>query len=368
MSEAEIRRIDLPRLVFDHQNPRLVEFELGDEPSEKDIIQVLWATMDVWELVQSIAASGFFAHETLLVLADADRYIVIEGNRRLAAVKILLDPGLVPSRRVRIPAITAEQRESLSQLPSQLVQSREAAWRYLGFKHVNGPAKWSSFAKSQYIADVYRNVKVGLEDIARQIGDNHRTVYRLYRGLMVLEQAERLDVFDREDRWKGHFSFSHLYTGLDYSGIRSFLALRETAADSNNFVPDDKKGELGELLLWLYGSKRKDTKPIVQRQNPDLRQLDAVVANVEAIAALRNGFALEYAFEKSRPVTNRFAESLQESKAKLEHARALLSEGYHGAPQLLSMAGAVVNLASDLYDEMARKSSPGRRRRITEIE
>ncbi len=366
MSETVIKPIELSRLLFDRKNPRLVEFDLSPKASDQEIIRILWETMDVRELVQSIAASGFFEHESLLVVASNNLYTVIEGNRRLAAVKLLLDPSLKPFPEVNIPCIAGSLRKKLSQLPSLVVTSRDEAWRYLGFKHVNGPAKWSSFAKAQYIADVHRRVEVDLGDIAEQIGDTHRTVYRLYRGLVVLEQAERLRVFKKGDRWKKHFSFSHLYTGLDYQGIQSFLGLREEVDDATDFVPKDKKGELGELFLWLYGSKKNDKAPIVKSQNPDLRRLDAVLNNIESRAALRNGYSLDYAFKASQPASRRFSEALQRSKADLESARALLSEGYDDTPQLLSMAKAVRNLACDLYDEMIRRGSSSSGEQISE--
>ena len=129
---------------------------------------------------------------------------------------------------------------------------------------------------------------IGLEDIARQIGDTHKTVQRLYRGLMVIEQAERMKVFSREDRWYNHFSFSHLYAGINYPGISGFIGLRpETDEHAGSWYPAEKGQELRELCLWLYGSKREDdTPPVIQTQNPHLRQLDAVVANREALAAL----------------------------------------------------------------------------------
>ena len=159
------------------------------------------------------------------------------------------------------------------------------AWRYLGFKHVNGPAKWSSYAKSLYIAKIHRNFGIKLEDIAKQIGDTHRTVQRLFRGLMVIEQAERMKVFRREDRWRNHFSFSHLYTGLDYDGISTFIGLRPETEEDQEPVPLDKKNELGELCRWMYGSKKEEIPPVIETQNPHLRWLDSVVSNKEAVAA-----------------------------------------------------------------------------------
>ena len=363
MSTSDIsNRMKVSELVFDSGNPRLVEYDLGNNPSEAEIIQLLWQVMDVRELVLSIEASGFFHHEPLIVSQEDGKNVVIEGNRRLAAVKLLLDPGMAESLEINVPLISEVEKGALQELPV-LIDSRENAWRYLGFKHVNGPAKWSSFAKSQYIADVHRKFGISLEDIARQIGDTHRTVQRLFRGLMVIEQAERMNVFDREDRYNRHFSFSHLYTGLGYDGIASFIGLSPEEEETEDPVPQEKKTQLGELCLWLYGSKREDKRPVIRTQNPDLRNLNAVVSNREAVAALRDGTELTIAYEKSRPSGSVFEESLYAAKRNLEKSRSLVSTAYDGSDQLLAVAGDVAELAADLHEDMYQKNTPRRDRR-----
>ena len=365
MDTEEIKMMIVSELAFDLENPRLVEFDLTENATEDDVIHILWEAMDVREVMMSIAASGFFSHEPLIVAEESGKNVVIEGNRRLAAVKVLLDRAIAKSYETKIPIITDEAKNALAELPV-VVGSREKNWSYLGFKHVNGPAKWSSYAKSQYIADVHRNFNIGLEDIASQIGDTHKTVQRLFRGLMVIEQAEGLMVFSREDRWRNHFAFSHIYTGLDYPGISDFIGLQPETDEQQEPVPIEKKHELRELCLWMYGSKKEQTPPVIQTQNPHLRQLDAVVANREALAALRSGNSLEIAFETSRPSANVFEESLLAAKRSLEKARALLSNGYDGSEELLRTAGTVANLADDLYEEMERKSNRGKKKRIAE--
>ena len=349
-------------LSFDLQNPRLVEYDLVSTSTETEILDVLWEAMDVRELVLSIAASGFFQHEPLIVTEENGRDVVIEGNRRLAAVKVLLDPSVLSSEAAGIPRLGDAEREDLLDLPT-IRGSREDAWRYIGFKHVNGPAKWSSFAKSEYITRVHQLYQVPLEEIARQIGDTHKTVQRLFRGMMVLNQAEQWRVFSRDDRWRNHFSFSHLYTGLDYPGISSFLGLSEASEEEPSPVPEDKKAELEQLCRWLYGSKRESTRPTIESQNPDLKQLNAVLTDRAALAALRDGRELRYAFELSRPVVNVFEESIYSAKRSLEKARGLLSNAYDGSRALLEVAGDVLDLADDLYGEMERKSRPTSRRR-----
>ena len=362
MTTQENPWMKISELSFDRKNPRLSEYDIDENSSEDEVIRVLWDAMDVWELVLSIAASGFFPHEPIIVAQEEMRNVVIEGNRRLAAVKLLLEPKLAEGFGKAIPIITPEAKNALRELPV-LLNSREQAWRFLGFKHVNGPAKWSSYAKSQYIGDVHRNFEVPLEAIARQIGDTHNTVQRLFRGLMVIEQAERINVFDREDRYQRHFSFSHLYTGMGYDGIASFIGLRPETEENEEPVPIEKKNELGELCVWLYGSRKQDRRPLIGSQNPDLRLLDAIVANREAVAALRAGTELRLAYELSRPSSTVFEESLHAAKRNLEKVRALVSTAYDGSRELLGVAEDVADLAYDLYDEMRRKHDPPRERR-----
>ncbi|MXY52589.1 MAG: hypothetical protein F4Y86_08715 [Gammaproteobacteria bacterium] len=357
---AAIDRLRVTDLHFDRRNPRLAEYDVGPDADDDEIIPILWEAMDVLELVQSIAASGFFSHEPLIVARERDEYVVIEGNRRLAAVKVLLDRTYANDRDWPIPRLSRRATADLEELPV-IISDREESWRYLGFKHVNGPAKWSSFAKAEYIAEVHSSFEVPLSDVAKQIGDRHRTVERLYRGLMVLRQAEATGVYDRENRFRSRFAFSHLYTGLGYKGISSFLALRGVDAESATPVPEHAIDNLGELCLWLYGDKEKKERPVVERQNPHLRQLDAVLADREAIAALRASNDLSNAFEISRDPGAVFEEALLAGKRELQRARTYLTS-YDGSRTLLDSAESVVELADDIFAEMDRKRRADRRR------
>ena len=165
-------------LYLDPQNPRLADLQLTVDQQDK-IAQVLWQDRAVNELVDSIAINGYWPHEELLASTEDGKLVVIEGNRRLAAVKLLLDEGL----RTRIgatgiPELPTEAKQKLETLPV-IECSRKDVWQYIGFKHVNGPQDWDSIAKAQYIARVHNEYKVPLPEIARTIGDRHDTVRRL---------------------------------------------------------------------------------------------------------------------------------------------------------------------------------------------
>jgi hypothetical protein len=110
---------------------------------------------------------------------------------------------------------------------------------------------------------------------------------------MALDQAERAEVWARDDRWNVRFFFSDLYTGLGYKGIQSFLGVDATkSTTSAKPIPEERLVELGELCLWLFGSKARDIRPLIRSQNPDLRILDDVLQSKNGIAALRQGLGL----------------------------------------------------------------------------
>ena len=130
------------------------------DATRDELVKALWDEMAVEELAMSIAYNGYFEHEPLFVEDSGDgTYVVIEGNRRLAAVLLLTDAALrTKVKATKLPSISAERREELKTLPV-MITTRKEAWRYLGFKHVNGPATWGSYAKAQYIAHVHNSYR-----------------------------------------------------------------------------------------------------------------------------------------------------------------------------------------------------------------
>lgn len=350
-------------LFLDAKNPRLAEYALGENPTQFDLLRTLWQKMAVDELAMSMAANGLFQHEPLFVAREDGRLVVIEGNRRLAAIKLLLDPNL--RRRLKITDMATlddEAREKLRSVPV-VVTDRESLWQYIGFKHVNGPAKWGSYAKAQYIAEVKEKYHVSLEKIAEQIGDRNRTVKRLFRAMMVIRQAEANEVFHRDNKYRNSFAFSHLYTGLDYDGFKRFLRLRDETAESDEPVDPGRMRELGELCKWLYGDRRSDEKPIIESQNPDLKRLDDVLMKDAAVDALRGGLPLVLAHDISLGDERVFRESLSQAKLSLQRASGTLTTGYKREDaDLLRTGQAIADMADDLVAQMERKSRPGRRR------
>ena len=359
--------VDPELLDFDRENPRLVEFgKVGDE---QQILNLLWREMAIEELVMSILAQGFFPHEPVYVVEKNGHYTVVEGNRRLAAIKSILHPERVANNRMekfmeQVPA--AKEILRTEGVPVLVMKNREEAWRYIGFKHVNGAAKWGSFAKAKYIAKVHREYNVPLDKIAEQIGDGNQTVVKLYEGLMVLEQAEQKAEFSISDVQAGRLYFSHLYTALAYQKFRSYIGL---ADDGEPDIPENKVENLQEAMDWLFGSKKRGVEQKVKSQNPDLKRLVKILDNDMSVAALRAGQSLDVAVDLSIKEEDAFRDAILKAKLAIERAAAKLS-GYKGDEVLLQQMDGIAEMADSLYEQMRsikiKMNGRGRRQRHEE--
>jgi hypothetical protein len=93
------KTLSVTSLHLDPKNPRIPE--LGHEPTQRDIVAELVEHDNVYELAKDISDQGYFPTELLVGVVEQDQEIVVEGNRRLAALKLLLSPDLAPEKHIR---------------------------------------------------------------------------------------------------------------------------------------------------------------------------------------------------------------------------------------------------------------------------
>ena len=356
----EIVNVPVENLRLDRENPRLPSTDIGPDA---EVLRYLWREMAVDEVALSIAANGFFPEEPLLVVPEkrgkkdpaADKFVVVEGNRRLAAVLLLRDPALRQRVKADLPHIDAAASEKLGRLPVSIYDDRKDLWEYLGFRHINGPKEWDAFSKAKYVAKVREQYKVDLEEIARRIGDRHAFVKRIYRGYLLVQQAEAEGGFSQDDINKNRFNFSHLYTAASQPEFQKFLGIDGSNSLKPSPVPKEKLDELKELMLWLYGSKTAKKLPLVRTQNPDLNILREVISKPAALAVLRSGYPLTRAYDVSIGDARRFEEALTRAKEDLLLAKGTVTTGYSGGEELFTVISEIGQVASKIQEEMASK-------------
>ena len=313
-----------------------------------------------------MTSNGYLDIEPLVVMAGSEdeELVVLEGNRRLATVRLLTDPGFVnrihdrEGLRFAVPQVPSELRPSFEELTVYRVGDRTQARPLIGFKHINGPKKWDAYAKARFAAKWFRESGVGLEEIAKSIGDRHDTIKRMVSAIYVLDQASSEGLFEVADRFPKKFAFSHLYTALSRSEYMEYLGLPSGWARYDprpNPVPADRMTELGRVLRWIYGSRPDGQKQVVRSQNPDIKRLGEVLGKAEALNVLEASGSLDRAHEVAEPVTARFTKSLVDSRRALQGAIGSV-RGYDGEDEsLLEISGDVKETALVLHARMKEK-------------
>lgn len=320
--KKKVEQIPVGKLLLDPDNPRLPEDSQGATQSK--LLEVLFEDFDLEELAFSMAQNGYFDEEPMVAVRKVAKksgskdgeYIVVEGNRRLATIKILLD--LEARKQLGIhnwPSLQKEVAEDLSALPVIVYDSRDDVLPYLGVRHISGIKRWDTYAKARYVANM---VQAGydMDVIQQQIGDRQNSARKHYLCYKLAEQVR--DNFDFDlGPVKENFSFLMLATGQ--GSIKRYLGLPVKLAEANLEEPISKAKlrELKNLFSFVFG-EGKAKPPVITESRDITNYLSAVLASEKATSFLVSRRNLESAYELSDGEEVMIRKYLSQANSKLE--------------------------------------------------
>ena len=296
---SQLKVLNINQIKFDKKNPRLPK---TSPRNDSEIIKYLARKTGLTDLMISIGVNNFFPGETIVVTpSQNDKYTVLEGNRRLAALRLLQNPELAGNIRSIIRA-SKEAKHKPTQIPAHVVNSRNDALKYLGFRHISGVQRWEPLAKARYLKLLFERTSEELEpeqrciEVTREIGSRSNTVRRNLDALAAYEAIEKRDFFDIEDLDEGSFQFGVFYTAIGDSEIASFVGVRKDSQPTYPIYNPEtlKEKRLKELTEWLFKKDEKGSTRLGESRN--IGKLSAVIKNPDVLEKLRQGASLDSAF------------------------------------------------------------------------
>ena len=216
-------------LRLDPKNARLPSDRRSD--NQRALLHALLETEDVEALAKSIAHLGIFPNERLVVMQEGRLYYVLEGNRRLAAVKLLLNPDLAPtSRQVKAFRKLSEkaEKQALSKLDVVVVASRIAAAPIIAALHIGQAKKgWSNLQQAHFYKELVDQGQ-SPEEIADELGVPVSQIRDFLRSELLHRIALTLD-YTPELRSKiehPRFPLTTLSRFIDYKKGREGLGIK----------------------------------------------------------------------------------------------------------------------------------------------
>ncbi len=340
--EAPIKMIDVADLRLDSLNPRRTDRDV--EKSQTNLLIELYSRFDLDDLLASLSAYGYFSEEPLIATPEPGEsiesppYTVVEGNRRLAALKILLFRESREEVKLRrAPKITQDIKRRLNPVPVKVYPTRDEIHPYLGVRHIVGVKSWEALAKARYVRSL-REHGYALAEVARRVGSGKRTdvVRRWLLTLYSLEQANE-EADEPWDEMDEGFGFSWLYTSLGYRSIRVNIGITVEVSEDpfERPIPRESIKGLLDLMGDLYGPPPGRPREAAVRESREIKDLADIYANEEALAALRSGASLNAALQMTVTEETRLVDLLRKANFDLMEANGIAPhhKGNDGAVQ-----------------------------------
>lgn len=289
----------LSTLQLDTSNPRLLGYKKqGKLQTEKEIVTLMMARYGIRELINSILSNGFYPDEILYAIPDeksSNKRVIVEGNRRLTACKIIKKPNLLKgtafssliAKIERHPNYSAAV-ETIKKLHLVELSNRSAARTYIASKHTKESIKrWSVYTQGAYYIDLLSE----FEDIIKlRSSINNSVSTSRIRGVILFtrltDQILELPTLSQEEK-------ESLLNDIDNIKTEAIFRLiqRQDFKDEIAIINLNKQGELvvrkiGQTaynhLLAKLARDANFTKKLSTRQEDD-RKINEYLKELKVI-------------------------------------------------------------------------------------
>ncbi|MEM7115139.1 MAG: hypothetical protein AAF614_22055 [Chloroflexota bacterium] len=311
----------IEKLTFDPANPRLPS--TIDRSDESAVLDWMLLNEKVVELMIAIGEQGYFPGEVVLIVKSKHAnglFDVVEGNRRLAAVKLLSAPSKASFKIKSVETASEEARYHPQQLPTLEFDSRTEIVAYLGYRHITGVEPWDSLAKARYLSELYgfataETVRSKYQELANMIGSSAGYVKRLLVGVTLYDHIRQHDFYGISGLTEEKIDFSLLTTAINYRNISQYADI--DSSDYPKVSVNDKN--LEKLIRVIFEKNAEGRTRLGESRN--LKYLAAVAGSPRAMSAfIDGGEPLEQAAMLTEVPDKIFQRAILEAKKRLQLA------------------------------------------------
>lgn len=297
MSNMGSQKVQLDQIFLDPNNPRIdkpgkeqiADDRIPEAAVQQDCLQQL-QKQGIGDLIESVRTSGFWVVDRIVLRPlVANQFVVVEGNRRVAALKTLQSahtkgkvdlPDDIHNGIITIEALVYHGKNS------------EIAWIIQGFRHTPGIKSWEKYPTARFLAEFEKKSKKDVREIAAIFSGMGRSGVTLsLRSFYAFEQSrsdedygDRLDpekfglfdeiVFKKPTLqvWLGWDDKKRKFTNDD--NLKKFLSWT-TAPEGEKpklTVSKTTRDLLGELVIPEKKKLLADLEKEIEKDDFDLEQ------------------------------------------------------------------------------------------------
>lgn len=183
--------ISVVDMQLDLKNPRMPDYP---NLTQADAIAIMSEKYKVLDLAKSIGQRGYIPRENIIIVLENGKPVVLEGNRRVTALKLIINPDLAPpASRDEYKQIKAlfTSTEQLKFPPVTVVPTRSEADLLILDKHTeNTEIPWKPIMQSRFYKekqDEYGGIST--KELAEILGTTEKKISDAYIRLSIFDYA-----------------------------------------------------------------------------------------------------------------------------------------------------------------------------------
>jgi hypothetical protein len=280
-------------------------------------------SFDLSALRDSIISNGFVPFEQIVVeqydvVDGLPRYVVVEGNRRTAAIKTILDDHEGGSLTLSDLILDTIREFAVIEIVGSEKERSSYQKTLMAIRHVAGIREWGPYQQARLVVEMYDKEEHAFGPVAQRIGISSREVARRYRASKALEQMENDEEF-------GDFAEPRLYVffheAVSQPKVRDWLQFSDQTYKAEN---EEARRVFYELLSPREVDGEK-LPPKLQSANKQVRQLKDIVDKPFPLKVLADP---EKSFDEAVEAAE--AETPQDERGALEHALGVALQALRG--------------------------------------
>lgn len=205
-NDLKVIKVQIDNIYLDPNNPRFWEDSSSKTVPDSKItgekVQIrtlqLMDNFEIDNLYMNILRNGFLPLDRIVVREIKEQpgnYVVVEGNRRLTALKKLrknIDDDLIDEEGIDDNHLQKIKKttDSLEVLLYKGTELKDISWLLQGIRHISGIRNWGPAQQARLVVDRVDNHKMSFTEAGQQFGIGAQKVGRLYRVFKALEQMK----------------------------------------------------------------------------------------------------------------------------------------------------------------------------------
>lgn len=295
--DSSSKRFSLKNLYLDPNNYRLIhekeqvevpENKIKDKTVAQRTLRLISGdrNQNIQDLIDSFKSNGYLPVDQIQVRELPDGgYVVVEGNRRIAALKYLenefeqrsielgrLDPAIF----TRIPVVLYTDADEMHHLT------------LMALKHISGNKKWGEWNQAKLLEKMHTTYQLGEDEICSRIGISKIELRRSLRALSLVQQYEESDYGDQFDEAK----FPIFREAARNSALKNWLEWDESTFKVTHKInadlffslmslePLEEEDDSGQVSF-----NDKYLEPAITKRD-DIRTLGQIIGDERALANL----------------------------------------------------------------------------------